>query len=77
MLLVRSYRTFAPLPVLGAIALEPSAVCFCGTVLTVTRTGRYPASLAIGEPGLSSIDELNSRSKLSFDCDHLSCFQSP
>ena len=32
----------------------PSAVCFCGTVLTVARTGRYPASLAIGEPGLSS-----------------------
>ena len=32
----------------------PSAVCFCGTVLTVTRTGRYPASLAVGEPGLSS-----------------------
>ena len=51
MLLVRSYRTFAPLPV---PASRPSAVCFCGTVLTVTRTGRYPASLAIGEPGLSS-----------------------
>ena len=33
----------------------PSAVCFCGTVLTVTRTGRYPAGLTIGEPGLSSI----------------------
>ena len=32
----------------------PSAVCFCGTVLTVSRTGRYPAGLAIGEPGLSS-----------------------
>ena len=52
MLLVRSYRTFAPLPV---PACRPSAVCFCGTLLTVTRTGRYPASLAIGEPGLSSI----------------------
>ena len=51
MLLVRSYRTFAPLPV---PASRPSAVCFCGTLLTVTRTGRYPASLAIGEPGLSS-----------------------
>ena len=51
MLLVRSYRTFAPLPVLPG---EPSAVCFCGTLLTVARTGRYPASLAIGEPGLSS-----------------------
>lgn len=53
MLLVRSYRTFAPLPVQGA-SPPPSAVCFCGTLLTVTRTGRYPASLAIGEPGLSS-----------------------
>ncbi len=53
MLLVRSYRTFAPLPV---PASRPSAVCFCGTLLTVTRTGRYPASLAIGEPGLSSIE---------------------
>jgi hypothetical protein len=50
MLLVRSYRTFAPLPV----PRGPSAVCFCGTVLTVARTGRYPAGLAIGEPGLSS-----------------------
>ena len=55
-LLVRSYRTFAPLPV---PASRPSAVCFCGTLLTVTRTGRYPASLAIGEPGLSSIDGAN------------------
>ena len=53
MLLVRSYRTLAPLPV---PANRPSAVCFCGTLLTVTRTGRYPASLAIGEPGLSSTD---------------------
>jgi hypothetical protein len=51
MLPVRSYRTLAPLPV--SIA-RPSAVCFCGTLLTVTRTGRYPASLAFGEPGLSS-----------------------
>jgi hypothetical protein len=48
MLLVRSYRTLAPLPVLGASPL-PSAVYFCGTVLTVTRTGRYPASLASWE----------------------------
>jgi hypothetical protein len=54
MLLVRSYRTFAPLPV---PASRPSAVCFCGTLLTVTRTGRYPASLAIGEPGLSSTEQ--------------------
>ena len=69
MLLVRSYRTLAPLPVRGASPL-PSAVCFCGTVLTVTRTGRYPASLAIGEPGLSSTDAGAGR-------DHLACFQAP
>jgi len=57
MLLVRSYRTFAPLPVpepMPGQGLRPSAVCFCGTILTVTRTGRYPAGLAMGEPGLSS-----------------------
>ena len=66
MLLVRSYRTFAPLPV----PRGPSAVCFCGTLLTVTRTGRYPASLAIGEPGLSSTDAGAGR-------DHLACFQIP
>ena len=66
MLLVRSYRTFAPLPV----PRGPSAVCFCGTLLTVTRTGRYPASLAIGEPGLSSTDAGAGR-------DHLACFHIP
>ena len=66
MLLVRSYRTFAPLPV----PRGPSAVFFCGTLLTVTRTGRYPASLAIGEPGLSSTDAGAGR-------DHLACFQAP
>jgi hypothetical protein len=55
MLLVRSYRTFAPLPVCcKGIAPQQVAVCFCGTLLTVTRTGRYPASLVFGEPGLSS-----------------------
>ncbi len=32
-----------------------SAVCFCGTILTVARTGRYPASLVFREPGLSSV----------------------
>ena len=69
MLLVRSYRTFAPLPVREA-SPPPSAVCFCGTLLTVTRTGRYPASLAIGEPGLSSTDA-------SADRDHLACFHIP
>ena len=60
MLLVRSYRTFAPLPVLFAGLSHPydgpSAVCFCGTILTVTRTGRYPASSPIREPGLSSME---------------------
>ena len=56
--LVRSYRTLAPLPVhlVGRTRPGPSAVCFCGTVLTVARTGRYPAGLAIGEPGLSSTE---------------------
>jgi hypothetical protein len=58
MLLVRSYRTFAPLPDPTGLPRGPSAVCFCGTLLTVTRTGRYPASLAIGEPGLSSTGRL-------------------
>jgi len=32
----------------------PLAVCFCGTLLTVARTGRYPASVTFREPGLSS-----------------------
>jgi hypothetical protein len=53
MLLVRSYRTFAPLP-RGQQPLAPTAVFFCGTILTIARTGRYPASLAFGVPGLSS-----------------------
>ncbi len=48
MLLVRSYRTLAPLP------RNPWAVSFCGTILTIARTGRYPASLVFGKPGLSS-----------------------
>jgi hypothetical protein len=52
MLLVRSYRTFAPLPL--GLQATLRAVCFCGTLLTVTRTGRYPASLVFREPGLSS-----------------------
>lgn len=33
---------------------DQPAVCFCGTILTVARTGRYPASLVFREPGLSS-----------------------
>ena len=73
MLLVRSYRTFAPLPV---PANRPSAVCFCGTLLTVTRTGRYPASLAIGEPGLSSTDDCSPKAT-TINCDHLAYFQPP
>jgi|GEM_PF-5940114 hypothetical protein len=32
----------------------PKAVSFCGTILTIARTGRYPASLVFWEPGLSS-----------------------
>lgn len=39
--------------------MAPSAVCFCGTLLTVTRTGRYPASLVFREPGLSSGSQRN------------------
>ncbi len=30
------------------------AVCFCGTLLTLARTGRYPASSVFRVPGLSS-----------------------
>jgi hypothetical protein len=55
----------------------PSAVCFCGTLLTVSRTGRYPAGLAIGEPGLSSTRSPPLGSALSrsgADRDHLTCF---
>ncbi len=76
MLLVRSYRTLAPLPVRRANP-APSAVCFCGTVLTVARTGRYPAGLAIGEPGLSSTGPGIPPRRPDFrsDCDHLACFQ--
>lgn len=73
MLLVRSYRTFAPLPlpilelrfsIFDAISNLKShiynrgAVSFCGTILTIARTGRYPASLVFREPGLSS-DQLS------------------
>jgi hypothetical protein len=69
MLLVRSYRTFAPLPVCRDAAYHvsrPSAVCFCGTILTVTRTGRYPASLVFREPGLSSDSIEKSESATAF-----------
>ena len=57
-LLVRSYRTFAPLPTVRAVR-ELSlhfklAVFFCGTILAIARTGRYPASLVFRKPGLSS-----------------------
>lgn len=63
MLLVRSYRTLAPLPV---PILGPSAVCFCGTILTVARTGRYPASLVFREPGLSSGQPKPTRNRLRY-----------
>lgn len=36
--------------------LGGSAVFFCGTILTIARTGRYPASLVFRKPGLSSDD---------------------
>jgi hypothetical protein len=53
----------------------PSAVCFCGTVLTVARTGRYPAGLAIGEPGLSSTGPGGRPEGCRHsDRDHLACF---
>jgi hypothetical protein len=51
-------------------------VCFCGTVLTVTRTGRYPAGLAIGEPGLSSTERrFLPEGGVGLDRDHLACFR--
>jgi len=34
--------------------LTNEAVFFYGTILTLTRTGRYPASLIFWKPGLSS-----------------------
>ena len=80
MLLVRSYRTLAPLPVLRftEVNTRPSAVCFCGTLLTVTRTGRYPASLAIREPGLSSTGRRwRPEDRSDADRDHLACFRFP
>ena len=51
--------TFAPLPFQISDFREKdpftvTAVCFCGTILTLARTGRYPASLVFREPGLSS-----------------------
>ena len=44
----------ALLPHLCTLTLINRAVFFCGTILTITRTGRYPASLVFREPGLSS-----------------------
>ncbi len=34
--------------------LKKGAVFFCGTILTLARTGRYPASVVFREFGLSS-----------------------
>lgn len=45
-----SYTTVPPLPVRAS---TPSAVHFCGTILQLALTGRYPASCPV-EPGLSS-----------------------
>jgi hypothetical protein len=50
----------APLDAAGALlphlcTLTPyGAVFFCGTILTIARTGRYPAGLVFRVPGLSS-----------------------
>ena len=49
--------TFAPLPVRfrrPEKTERPSAVCFCGTILTVTRTGSFSSGAFFWEPGLSS-----------------------
>ena len=47
--------TFAPLPVRSLPrGPSPSAVCFCGTILTVTRTGSFSSGAFFREPGLSS-----------------------
>lgn len=58
-LLVSSYLTISPLPDIlrhssyRLISEICRAVCFCGTFLKVTLTGRYPASCSL-EFGLSS-----------------------
>lgn len=85
MLLVRSYRTFAPLPFqisdlthglwckpmaqhlrFWGVPFTGTAVFFCGTILTLTRTGRYPASLVFRKPGLSSDLPWQIRNHLSY-----------
>lgn len=50
--LVVSYTTVPPLPVRSKLE-APSAVHFCGTILQLALTGRYPAPCPM-EPGLSS-----------------------
>ncbi|ERT06211.1 hypothetical protein M595_3801 [Lyngbya aestuarii BL J] len=40
--------------------MTEKAVFFCGTILTITRTGRYPAGLVFWESGLSSDSGLES-----------------
>jgi len=57
-LLVRSYGTVAPLPVISdhhfrSERSRTGGHHFCGTILTLTRTGRYPAT-SPAVPGLSS-----------------------
>lgn len=52
-----SYTSVPPLPV--PLRERPSAVHFCGTILRLAPTGRYPASCLM-EPGLSSRDVFTS-----------------
>ncbi len=62
---MRSYRTFAPLPIVVRVVRPKGlasrreqplqlAVFFCGTILAIARTGNYPVSLVFWESGLSS-----------------------
>jgi len=48
-------------------------VCFCGTVLTVARHGRYPAAWAMGSPDFPQPDPVHEPARPMFhsDCDHL------
>ena len=51
---VGSYSTFSPLPCdLRRTSIRQGGLLFCGTVLGVTATGRYPAPCSL-ELGLSS-----------------------
>ena len=58
--LVRSYRTFSPLPVRDSRVAAPSAVCFCGTFPRVSPGERYPPPCPVVS-GLSSKGFLSPR----------------